>query len=175
VHCTTSCKQSSAPEDGRNYRPKHVELIVIINKICICGIQSAVYIIVSAMHGRCTVTLTSNLNLLRRTQHGFIFNCALHVCYMFRPVLRPSSGTSIQKSSKGRYLHTYSLNYSPTHSLTHSLTYLLTPWCRVLLEKLTGLQLVKKYNAINCTGPFFTVTVCLQCHSTDHRTVQNTM
>ena len=26
-------RQSSAPEDGRNYRPKHVELIVIINKI----------------------------------------------------------------------------------------------------------------------------------------------
>ena len=25
--------QSSAPEDGRNYRPKHVELIEIINKI----------------------------------------------------------------------------------------------------------------------------------------------
>jgi len=24
---TTSCKQSSAPEDGRNYRPKHVELV----------------------------------------------------------------------------------------------------------------------------------------------------
>jgi len=24
-------------------------------------------------------------------------------------------------------------------------TYLLTPWCRVLLEKLTGLQLVKKF------------------------------
>jgi len=30
--------QSSAPEDGRNYRPKHVELIVIINKICYCCI-----------------------------------------------------------------------------------------------------------------------------------------
>jgi len=29
----TSCKQSSAPEDGRNYRPKHVELIEIINKL----------------------------------------------------------------------------------------------------------------------------------------------
>ena len=25
-------QQSSAPEDGRNYRPKHVELIGIINK-----------------------------------------------------------------------------------------------------------------------------------------------
>jgi len=32
---TTSCTQSSAPEDGRNYRPKHVELIEIINKIVI--------------------------------------------------------------------------------------------------------------------------------------------
>ena len=27
--------QSSAPEDGRNYRSKHVELIEIINKIII--------------------------------------------------------------------------------------------------------------------------------------------
>ena len=32
VHYTTSCKQSSAPEDGRNYLPKHVELIGIISK-----------------------------------------------------------------------------------------------------------------------------------------------
>jgi len=33
VHYTTSCNaQSSAPEDGRDYRPKHVELIGIINK-----------------------------------------------------------------------------------------------------------------------------------------------
>jgi len=30
---TTSCKQSSAPEDGRNYRPKHVDLIEITNKL----------------------------------------------------------------------------------------------------------------------------------------------
>ena len=33
VHYTTSCKiQSSAPEDRRDQRPKHVELIGIINK-----------------------------------------------------------------------------------------------------------------------------------------------
>ena len=33
VHYTTSCNtQSSAPVDGRNHRPKHVELIEIINK-----------------------------------------------------------------------------------------------------------------------------------------------
>ena len=33
VHYTTSCNtQSGTPEDGRNHRPKHVELIGIINK-----------------------------------------------------------------------------------------------------------------------------------------------
>jgi hypothetical protein len=33
VHYTTSCKpQSSAPEDGRDHRSKHFELIGIINK-----------------------------------------------------------------------------------------------------------------------------------------------
>ena len=33
VHYTTSCNtQSSAPEHGRDQRPKHVELIGIINK-----------------------------------------------------------------------------------------------------------------------------------------------
>jgi len=33
VHYTTSCNtQSSAPEDGRDQRPKHVELIGIINR-----------------------------------------------------------------------------------------------------------------------------------------------
>jgi hypothetical protein len=36
------------------------------------------------------------------------------------------------------------------------LTYLLTPWCRVLLEKLTGLQLVKKFPAHYGTQRFIT-------------------
>ena len=35
-------------------------------------------------------------------------------------------------------------------------TYLLTPWCRVLLEKLTGLQLVKKFPAFYGTRKFIT-------------------
>ena len=35
-------------------------------------------------------------------------------------------------------------------------TYLLTPWCRVLLEKLTGLQLVKKFAAFHGTRRFIT-------------------
>ena len=36
------------------------------------------------------------------------------------------------------------------------LTYLVTPWCRVLLEKLTGLQLVKKLPAFHGTRRFIT-------------------
>ena len=36
------------------------------------------------------------------------------------------------------------------------LTYLLTTWCRVLLEKLTGLQLVKKFPAFHGTRRFIT-------------------
>ena len=36
------------------------------------------------------------------------------------------------------------------------LTYLLIPWCRVLLEKLTGLQLVKKFPAFHWTRRFIT-------------------
>ena len=39
-------------------------------------------------------------------------------------------------------------------SPTYLLTYLLTPWCRVLLEKLTGLQLVKKFPAFYGTRKF---------------------
>ena len=38
----------------------------------------------------------------------------------------------------------------------HYITYLLTPWCRFLLEKLTGLQLVKKFPAFYGTWRFIT-------------------
>ena len=38
----------------------------------------------------------------------------------------------------------------------HLRPYLLTPWCRVLLEKLTGLQLVKNFPAFHGTPRFIT-------------------
>ena len=41
-------------------------------------------------------------------------------------------------------------------SLSILLTYLLTPWSRVLLEKLTGLQLIKKFPAFYGTRRFIT-------------------
>ena len=40
--------------------------------------------------------------------------------------------------------------------MQYLLTYLLTPWCSVLLEKLTGLQLVKKFPAFHGTWRFIT-------------------
>ena len=41
--------------------------------------------------------------------------------------------------------------------------HLLTPWCRVLLEKLTGLQLVKKFPAFHGTRRFITALTSV-CH-----------
>ena len=43
-----------------------------------------------------------------------------------------------------------------TEFILSELTYSLTPWCRVLLEKLTGLQLVKKFPAFHGTRRFIT-------------------
>ena len=52
-----------------------------------------------------------------------------------------------------KHVQFYSKNKS--EKLVH-LTYLLTPWCRVLLEKLTGLQLVKKFPVFHGTRRFIT-------------------
>jgi len=48
-----------------------------------------------------------------------------------------------------------SLNLIPNFVLYHAI-YLLTPWCRVLLEKLTGLQLVKRFPAFHGIRRFIT-------------------
>ena len=48
------------------------------------------------------------------------------------------------------------LRYISYIILTYLLTYLLTPCCRVLLEKLSGLQLVKKFPAFHGTRRFIT-------------------
>ena len=48
VHYTTSCNtQSSAPEDGRNYCLKHVELIGIINKPLLLHLVGCLYYCIS--------------------------------------------------------------------------------------------------------------------------------
>ena len=54
------------------------------------------------------------------------------------------------------YSLTHLITYSLTHSLTHSITYLLTSWSKVLLEKLTGFHLLKKFPAFYGTRRFIT-------------------
>ena len=61
------------------------------------------------------------------------------------------------------YLIIYLISYLLiTYLLTFLLTYLLTPWCRVLFEKLTGLQLVKKFPAFHGTRRFITALTCVR-------------
>jgi len=60
------------------------------------------------------------------------------------------------KSLKSKlYINRVKIQLS-TYLFTYLLTYLLNPWCRVLLEKLTGLQLVKKFPAFHGTRRFIT-------------------
>jgi hypothetical protein len=52
--------------------------------------------------------------------------------------------------------NTYKLSTSPFIILAYFLTYFLTQWCRILREKLTGFQLVKKFSAFYGTRKFNT-------------------
>ena len=55
-----------------------------------------------------------------------------------------------------RTLLRHSSHYTMKHADVSLLTYLLTPWCRVLLEQPTGLQLVKKSPTFHGTRRFVT-------------------
>ena len=73
-----------------------------------------------------------------------------------------NTGCSTQLSQKSIFIKSIyrtcwrenKVNTGP--NITYLLTYLLTPWCRVLLEKLSGLQLVKKIPAFHGTRRFIT-------------------
>jgi hypothetical protein len=55
-------------------------------------------------------------------------------------------------------LFAFELNALPTYLIT----YLLTPWSRVLLEKLTGLHLVKKFPTFYGTRRFITAFISVR-------------
>ena len=60
VHYTTSCNtQSSAPEDGQNNCPKHVELTGIINKPLLLHLVGCLYYLYFIIF----LDLLNNLNL----------------------------------------------------------------------------------------------------------------
>ena len=68
-----------------------------------------------------------------------------------RPVQSLTACTTVQ----------YTFYHAETNILSYTIVsctckYLLTAWCRVLLEKLTGLQLVKKFPAFHVIRRFIT-------------------
>ena len=63
---------------------------------------------------------------------------------------------------------TYLLTYLLIYLLPYLLPHLLTPWCRVLLEKLTGLQLVKKFPAFHGTRRFITALTSVRHLQSKH-------
>jgi len=62
--------------------------------------------------------------------------------------------------SAGERPQTYALDRAATG--TGISLHILTPWCRVFLEKLTGLQLVKKFPAFHGTRKFITALTCVR-------------
>ena len=91
----------------------------------------------------------------------FCFKLCLDMCatYFGLYLGYPQAG-QYKKSCKGRYNDIQGAPFSQSllfKMLKHIiLTYLLAPRCRVLLEKLTGLQLVKKFPAFYGTRGFIT-------------------
>jgi hypothetical protein len=73
-----------------------------------------------------------------------MFHHILLFIEMFRSLLQLSSGCHTNNCTEGLI------------KTTHLLTYLLTTWSRVLLEKLTGFQLVKKFPPFCGTRRFIT-------------------
>ena len=77
------------------------------------------------------------------------------ITVIFYSYFESSRCVTLRPLNKSRNLLTYLLTYLLTHSLT--------PWCRVLLEKLTGLQPVKKFPAFYGTRRFITALTSF-CH-----------
>ena len=80
-----------------------------------------------------------------------------HLLEIHPNIIHPSMPRSPQWSPSLRFPH-----QDPIHSY-REITYLLTPWCRVLLEKLTGLHLVKKFPPFHGTRRFITALTSV-CH-----------
>ena len=80
VHYTTSCNtQSSAPEDGQNNCPRHVELTVIINKPLLLHLVGCLYY----LYQWCTVKQISNneIHLLIKCIKSVLWRVAKRLSY----------------------------------------------------------------------------------------------
>jgi hypothetical protein len=130
------------PDDGQRNCPKHVEFN-FQNKIWEISASSWFYyteICHNAWSHECK-TNNCTAHLL-----GWIINCT-------RCTVHISNHTIIFVSISVFYVV---ISWMIFWSMHQVLTYLLTPWSRLLLEKLTGLQLVKKFPSFYGTRRFIT-------------------
>jgi len=68
----------------------------------------------------------------------------------------PSTLNTIERKRLYAIFRLDAADHFVRHLGLQTIHYLLTPWCRVLLEKLTGLQLVKEFPAFHGTWRFVT-------------------
>ena len=84
----------------------------------------------------------------------------LKVLYKVQTLSEICNSGLIHQINKVKLILWYSYLYTDYYNLIQCIlqycVYSLTPWCRVLLEKLTGLQLVKKFPAFPGTRRFIT-------------------
>ena len=80
---------------------------------------------------------------------------------MLPAIKRPERGVNDSPPSSAKVMNEWSYTSICLHGVdrenfTSTLTYLLSPWSRVLLEKLTGFQLLKKFPVFNGNRRFIT-------------------
>jgi len=81
---------------------------------------------------------------------------AQNCTYSVRPLLLPAASVTVWQIPDAVCAVLSSWWWTEKPSETCRASYLLTPWCRVILEKLTGLQLVKKFPTFHGTRRFIT-------------------
>jgi len=105
------------------------------------------------------------VNTQHTSRQDAIITIRWYLAYMFRPcpaIFRPTKNNNkgrvkiVQIHNRMASLKIIACQARSNHQYKNLKTYLLTPWCRVLLEKLTGLQLVKKFPAFHGTRRFIT-------------------
>ena len=79
---------------------------------------------------------------------SYMYSTCKYVCVCVYVCVCDSTYTT-KKNNRRRSLNLFQIDMFLIH-------YLLTPWCRVLLEKLTGLKLVKKFPTFHGTRRFIT-------------------
>jgi hypothetical protein len=93
VHYTTSCNtQSSAPEDGRNHRPKYVQLIGIINKPLLLHLVGCLYYVETRVFKQKLYVYRGSRKQLQQASHVFLLILYLRVCQL--PVIQGSLTSS---------------------------------------------------------------------------------